>query len=161
MILDDVSLIRLKIAIDRDGKNGVLSALMEFARPDLLESVDVVSQDTLSRLACRMYDMRRKRSNFIPSSLFGEPAWDMLLALYCLSSKGQVISVSGLCHAANVPLTTALRWANTMESSKLIARSRDATDGRRFHVALSEMGLKLMNNYLSHVHREAGESQGI
>jgi len=149
-------IVRLELVLSGDASETkpLITSLVEFARPAKEAVPRAQPPHELSALACRMYDSRRKRGRFIPSSLFGEPAWDMLLALYCFASRGEVLSVSGLCHAADVPHTTALRWAHTMEAGKLIVRLKDASDGRRFHVALSEAGTRLMDEYLAYVNDE-------
>ena len=83
-----------------------LARLIELART---ASGEEIPKDQLTALACRMYDARRARAKFLPNSMLGEPVWDMLLALYCLPSRNMRLSITGLCHAAGVPPTTALR----------------------------------------------------
>lgn len=81
--------------------------------------------------------------------MLGEPVWDMLLALYCFSARGETLSVSALCQSAVVPATTALRWENAMEQKGLIERSRDKTDARRIFITLTEKAKSLMDEYLA------------
>lgn len=99
-------------------------------------------------LACSMYEMRRLRGRFLSASMLGEPVWDMLLALYCFTARHEALSVTGLCHAADVPLTAALRWVRLLEQKKLITRRPDRHDGRRKFLALTVMGEILMTDYL-------------
>jgi DNA-binding MarR family transcriptional regulator len=110
-------------------------------------------------LACSMYEMRRLRGRFLSASMLGEPVWDMLLALYCFTARHEALSVTGLCHAADVPLTTALRWVRLLEQKKLITRRPDRHDGRRKFLALTAMGEILMTDYLKAAQGrlEAGE----
>ena len=108
-----------------------------------------IAPERLADLAHRIYKARRHRSAYLNISLFGEPAWDMLLALYCHSAEAPPLSISGLCYAADVPVTTALRWSNLLEQKKLIVRSRDRSDARRAHVTLSDKGHALMSAYLA------------
>jgi len=79
-------------------------------------------------------------------NFFGEPAWDMLLALYCLPSRGEVLGVSSLGYAADVPPTTALRWQKTLFDDGLIERG--PVDGRIQLVRLSSKGRMLLERYL-------------
>src|SRR5438874_11958217 len=51
------------------------------------------SRRELLRLAIRMYDARRTRDRIMSRELFGEPAWDMLLALYCLPARGWIMTI--------------------------------------------------------------------
>ena len=112
-------------------------------------SSEAKTAEALTDLACRIYDARRVREQYFSNSILGEPVWDMLLALFCFSAKGKALSVSGLCHAAGVPATTALRWTQVMEQKKLISRSRDTTDARRAYVTLTDEGKEVMSRYLA------------
>lgn len=76
----------------------------------------------------------------------------MLLALYSFPQKGERLSVSSLCYAADVPPTTALRWAVLLGQKKLVIRERDLCDGRRMFVKLSPEGHEAMTRYLSKIH---------
>lgn len=113
-----------------------------------------VARDRLVDLACRIYDTRRARSRYFHSSLLGEPVWDMLLALFCLPSRWEKLTISGLAHAADVPLTTGLRWSNLMEQKGLIERDPDPFDARRVYVKLTERGEQVMRDYLSAVYHQ-------
>ena len=100
-------------------------------------------------LACSMYEMRRLRTRFLSASILGEPVWDMLLALYCFTARREALSVSGLCHAANVPSTTALRWVQLLEQKNIIIRSKDRHDARRTFLTLTTRGEEMMTGYLT------------
>jgi DNA-binding MarR family transcriptional regulator len=102
----------------------------------------------LVRLATQIHKLRQARSRFLSSSLFGEPAWDMMLALYCLPPGKPNLSVSKLCYAAGVPGSTALRWTQILEANNLIRRSPDPCDRRRFFVTLSTAGEEFMSRSL-------------
>ena len=103
----------------------------------------------LRQLARKLYEARRMRDRLLDRSLFGEPAWDMLLALYHLPALGQMLTISGLCCCAGVPQTTAHRWQNTLMAEGLIERGPHETDGRMQFVRLSERGRVLLEQYLS------------
>jgi hypothetical protein len=84
------------------------------------------------------YKARRARTNlFGVPDLFGEPAWDMLVDLFIAAEEGKRISVSSLCIASAVPMTTALRWISILEARELILRSADSVDARRFYLSLA------------------------
>jgi DNA-binding MarR family transcriptional regulator len=102
----------------------------------------------LCQLACRIYDARRARDKVLDRKLFGEPAWDMLLALFCLPSRGELLSVSALSYASAVPQTTALRWQGVLTDEGLIERGPQAVDARRQIVRLTAKGRALMEAYL-------------
>jgi hypothetical protein len=91
---------------------------------------------------------RHQRSRFLPSKLFSDPAWDLLLALYAAEIGQRRTTVGQLCSAANVPPTTGLRWLNTLEESGLVERRADPLDARRFFVSLTRAGTDGMGAYL-------------
>lgn len=94
---------------------------------------------------------RAVRRRFFDSTLFADPAWDMLLELYALECAGHRISVSKLSVAAGVPCTTTLRWIEKLESESLVVRSADPLDGRRVWIGLSHLGLETMRAYAEKV----------
>jgi DNA-binding MarR family transcriptional regulator len=102
----------------------------------------------LMRLALRLYDARRQRWKVFGSRLFGEPAWDMLLALYCLPTRGWPLSVTSLCHAADVPEATGYRWQAKLIEDGLIERGPHWKDRRSSLVRLTNQGRRLMEKYL-------------
>jgi DNA-binding MarR family transcriptional regulator len=106
----------------------------------------------LTRLACKIYEARRARERILDKErrgLFGEPAWDMLLALYCMPSRGEFLSISGLTYAACVPQTTGLRWQRILMDEGLMEIGPDTEDLRRRFVGLTARGKALMESYLT------------
>ena len=97
------------------------------------------------------YRARRAREKFVDHQLLGEPAWDLLLDLYIQHARGHRVSVSSVCVAAAVPVTTALRWLDALEKRGLVDRARDGADARRVFVMLSRDGAKAMEAYLAHL----------
>jgi DNA-binding MarR family transcriptional regulator len=106
------------------------------------------SKKELLRLACKLYDARRGRDRMFTDGLFGEPAWDMLLGLYCLPSRGVILGVTSLGHAANIAPTTGLRWQEILSEHGLIERGPPVRDSRRHLVRLTRKGRILMEKYL-------------
>jgi CheY-like chemotaxis protein len=95
---------------------------------------------------------RGLRSRFFPSDLFADPAWDILLDLTRAKLDGQQVSVSSVCIAASVPMSTALRWVRQMTDAGLLRRWTDPKDRRRDLIALTESTAAHMRDYLSSVH---------
>jgi DNA-binding MarR family transcriptional regulator len=106
----------------------------------------------LRRLARRIYEARRLRERVLDGKLFGEPAWDMLLALYHLPALGEMLTVSGLCCCSGVPASTALRWQTILFDEGLIERGPHGTDRRMQFVRLTAQGRKLLEQYLTRLH---------
>ena len=92
---------------------------------------------------------RAKRTRFLPSYLFADPAWDILLDLYRSGLAQQRVSVSSLCTASNVPATTALRWIKTLQNEGLIDRAGDPLDARRHFVRLTDAGRTAMDGFFT------------
>ncbi len=106
------------------------------------------TQSQLNRLAYDLYRARRSRSRLFDPQLLGEPAWDMLLALYSLPPRGEVLSVTSLSLAAEVPGTTGLRWQAKLLDEGLIKRGHHVRDARIQLIGLSQRGRLLMDRYL-------------
>ena len=81
--------------------------------------------------------------------MFGEAAWDMLLALYATDQSGGRHSVTGLVNLSGVPPTTALRWLNFLEKEQLVTRTPNPHDGRVFRVELTEEARDARVTYFS------------
>jgi len=113
--------------------------------PQLIEP----SPEELLELAGAIYDARRKRDKILVGEYFREPAWDMLLALYCLPPRGESLSITSLSYAANVPPTTGHRVQATLGNQGLIQRTSVPSDGRRQIVSLTQKGRTLLEQYLS------------
>ena len=88
----------------------------------------------LPELVASIRWVRRKRNDLAGHALFRDPAWDMILELYCAAAKGEEVSVSGLCYESGVPLTTALRHLGRLEKLGLVEREGDDCDLRRVWV---------------------------
>lgn len=115
----------------------------------LAESRRTPTRRELCRLACRIYDGRRARDRMLDQKLFGEPAWDMLLALYCLPARGEMLSVTALAHAANAPLSTGHRWQQILMNKGIIERGPEGVDARRQFVRLTRFGREMLEHYLT------------
>jgi hypothetical protein len=81
--------------------------------------------------------VRRDRSAYLPASLFGEPAWDILLHLFRSELVDEPVSVAAARLAAAVPETTASRWLRVLEQQRLILVQSGAGDGVETLVALA------------------------
>lgn len=92
---------------------------------------------------------RRDRSQYLPSELFADPAWDMMLELLRAEITQRRVSVSSLCHASGVPATTALRWITNLVKKGIFVRRPDQLDGRRFFVELSPEVSSALRGYFA------------
>jgi hypothetical protein len=107
--------------------------------------------DDLCQTAERLLWEIDRRSQHLDASLFGDPAWCLLLDLYVHAIKGTRISVSSACVAARVPPTTALRWISTMVERSLLTKQPDPDDARRIYLELTETARGSVTAYLARV----------
>ena len=84
--------------------------------------------------AARLRQLRLRRNELLGAPLFRDPAWDMLLELFAAHENGRKLTVSSLCYASGVPLTTALRQIQRLEQHGLVTRSGCSVDNRRCFV---------------------------
>jgi len=104
----------------------------------------------LERVNC-LIAARSKRSHYLSTELFGEPAWDILLDLLRAELAGDPISVSSACIAADIPASTGLRWLKVLEQKGLVTRQYDPRDARRTFVVLTSQGSVAMRRYFLEV----------
>lgn len=86
----------------------------------------------LVRLELELLRMRRRAVG----DEQGDPVWAMVLELCAARLEGREVSVTSLCLASGLPVTTALRRLDELERDGRITRSPDKNDRRRVFVAL-------------------------
>jgi CheY-like chemotaxis protein len=113
--------------------------------------------DLVARKRAALADLRtirRTRDQYFPSDLFSDPCWEMLLDLYDAKLVGAEVTVTSLGAASGVPLTTALRRMEALQSHGLIVRTEDAADRRRTIIRLTMPGLQAVESFFeSHLGR--------
>lgn len=107
------------------------------------------SRKQLARRAEAAFKARQSRADYLPSSLFGEPAWNMLLALYLADFSGRPVTVSGLSEWSECPPTTGLRWLQLLEGEGLVRRRPNAIDKRMSFVELTNAGREALDAFFS------------
>ena len=124
--------------------------------PELLETCDDPGggtrryREVLVERAKVELKARRHRHAHFPSSMFGEPAWDMLLVLY-LAEAGRHETICSLVHGAGFPHATCLRWLHVLENHGFVVRKGHPTDGRVTLVELTGEGRQALDDYFSTV----------
>jgi DNA-binding MarR family transcriptional regulator len=104
----------------------------------------------LGQLAQEIVLLRQRRAAVFGSSdLFGEPAWEIFLALYAAHEAQHKLSVTGVCEEAGLPLATGLRWIEKLEKEGWLYRTPDPVDRRRSWLILTERALNVMRDYLA------------
>jgi DNA-binding MarR family transcriptional regulator len=108
--------------------------------------------------AVREQFRRALRRKILDEHLFGEPGWDILLALYVIDEVERRLSIAELTAMTHVPLTTSLRWLSYLEEQDLISRSMAPHDQRMVLIELTDDGRRAMETYFKEA-REAMEAQ--
>lgn len=128
-----------------DDRGKELTKIVDNAGPTLPNC----DREQLMERARQTFANRSKRSQFFHRVMFGEPAWDMLLALYVTEKTGARHTVSGLLNLSGVPPTTALRWLDFLRKNQLVTRRSNPTDRRVYYIELSEDGRRALDAYFS------------
>lgn len=112
-----------------------------------LSSVQSVEVDYLLKVR-KIIGARRERDRLFGSDYFVDPAWDILLDLFEARLTGSSRSIKSSCHAARVPLSTALRHIDRLIERGLVEKAHDPADGRRTLLSLTPTTQKLMMRFL-------------
>lgn len=91
---------------------------------------------------------RRRRATLFEKTIFGEPAWEMLLLLYLNVSESRR-TLSRLGELASLSKSTALRWIDYLDRLGLVRRQPHPTDKRAVFVELTKKGRESIDLYLS------------
>lgn len=131
------------------GEGGTTANQQSESLPANLAAKDSPVWAELARSTYR--ERRRRAAVFQDQTLFGEPAWDILLDLFIAAKERKRLPVTSACIGAAVPATTALRWLTVLEDKGLIVRENDTADARRVFVRLSAEGYEKMLTYFAEV----------
>lgn len=109
------------------------------------ESADYACNESrLKALALQIHSARQLRSKYLPDTLFGETAWDIMLALY--ASHDGAARLDNLCKSSRQSMKSTLRWIDHLEEQRLIARA-ERPDGPV--VQLTDGGRETLISYLA------------
>lgn len=102
--------------------------------------------------ARQTYVNRARRARIFSEVMFGEAAWNMLLALYSTEASGSRQTVSRLAELSGAPQTTALRWLDFLENREgLVRRKPKPTDRRIYMIELTDKARRALDTYFSEV----------
>lgn len=135
---------------DREAQGFMLSTSLEPAPLiDLIVSADETHSDLhLLKAAQSELERRRLRKRFLPADWFSEGPWNILVDLYDNEYRGNDVSVTSACIAAELPATTALRHIGQLIEAGLVQRVPDQKDNRRSFLRLSHNGRRTMRELL-------------
>lgn len=101
----------------------------------------------LRALAKRMLNDRMRRDEFLPTSLFGEAGWDVMLILFS-GEPGTSDCAESLSSRIDLPLSTIMRWIAVLEMEGLVEARPQSSRSEREAVRLSESGFHSVQAYL-------------
>jgi DNA-binding MarR family transcriptional regulator len=104
---------------------------------------------TLAAMAERLYQERRRREKYFPAGLFGEPAWDLILALFVALEEGRRLTIAEAYEAAAVRPAAGRRLIARLERTGMVARSFGQEDRRKRYVQLTPNASERLTDYLT------------
>jgi len=103
---------------------------------------------------------REKRGSIFSRDIFSDPAWDILLVLFLAELRQHRMTPTQVARTTSTPITTTLRWMETLERKGWIHRRPDPFDRRRLFVELSAQGSAAMHAWLDDwMERQAKQAQ--
>jgi hypothetical protein len=100
---------------------------------------------SLRTVAERLYQERRKRDEYFPAGLFGEPAWDLLLSMFIAQDDGRNFSLPEAYEAARVDPRKGPALVEKLVAAGLVTRSHNKGDA----ILLTDHGMDRLNDYLA------------
>lgn len=113
------------------------------------EGHEAITREGFILRARIVLESRRRRFRYFKRSMFGEPAWDMLLVLYITEPTEGRQSISRLAELVETPISTTARWIDYLERERLVEREPHPTDKRAIYIRLVAKGRDLLDAYLS------------
>ncbi len=98
-----------------------------------------------------MVASRRDRGPAFATTIFIEPAWDMMLAAYVAEAEGVVLDLAALSRAASIPTGSAQRWARALMQEGMLERESRDGESETAAYRLTGIALDRFERYLSDV----------
>lgn len=95
----------------------------------------LIDHDPLIELAKNTFLTRKMREELFDGSLFGEPAWDVMLILFSDKGSQSICSAEELAKQVGMSGTAMVRWLRVLEARNIVHFDGElaelTTDGRR------------------------------
>lgn len=115
--------------------------------------------ERLTKLAERELKRRNVRGKYLPSDMFAEGGWNILLDLFVAGQSDKPISITSSCIASCVPTSTALRHIALLIERGLIVRTPDTEDKRREFLSITRLGQDAICRILEEMSQIGGRNK--
>lgn len=109
-------------------------------------------RERLVEQALATMERRKLRHSFLNPAMLGEPAFDMLLALYVTSASPAILSLRILAPSVGISEAAAARWLQLLIDDGLVLCVR-LQDPGGIHAALTEKGRSALDGYFEAIRR--------
>ena len=134
----------------------VAMAVEECAAPD-----GWIEPSVLLALARGIFGARRARTMAFGGEMFGDHAWDLLLAAYITEVEGGVLTTADLHAILGVPLVVASRWMRALSADALVEyEDRGNPSLVTSSIRLTAAAHQKFERFLSDIHRDNGSWSG-
>ena len=99
-----------------------------------------------------MQKRRAARVAHFPEEMFGEVAWDIMIALY-VKEKDHFSSITAISMLIQVPMSTLFRWITYLEIQLLVTTVSVVTDERVRLLQITDMGRNVMDECMTELLR--------
>jgi hypothetical protein len=111
--------------------------------------IEAPEKHEFARCAARELWARAQRARFFRAGLFGDVAWNMLLALYVLGTHRSRVSDARFMRIPGIPRSTALRWLNYLQDHGLIVRSARPAGSGNHLIRLTDKARQSLDCYFA------------
>ena len=99
-----------------------------------------------------MQKRRAARATHFPREMFGEIAWDVMIALY-LKEKNHSLSITAISMSIQIPMSTLFRWITYLEIRLLVTTVSVVADERVRLLQITDMGRNVMDECMTELLR--------
>lgn len=103
-------------------------------------------RNRIPTLADDILRLRKAAMTCLGQSIFSDPAWNLLLALYASGERGAPPQIGTVAVRAGLPRSTAIRWLTNLNQYELVNITRDRKDKRIMRVRLTQRGHAAVEN---------------
>jgi DNA-binding MarR family transcriptional regulator len=119
----------------------------------------IASEIALYRIAQAIRALRSARRTEFGLRI-SEPAWDMLIELYCRESTGHSTTAALLTSAADVPPSTAARWIEHLTQESFIRTRPHSSDPKTEFIEMTESSIDALERYFAKIQSVAANGPG-